>query len=142
MEIPNTSNVSLPLSLPYGAKEILVPSSKSSRIAWVEQAGIHHRTTLIIRHASGAPFRILRADSSSSHIWVHASVKDSAAEHVVDITLTADTPPGIHRETVVLTLDIPEQSELILRVFASLHGLDGHVPRADAFLTWRSPNAI
>jgi len=90
------------------------------RVGWVESAGKELRSAVLLKQVAGKPFRVLSAKPTHPAIRVEGLGRAAAPQQEVQILFAATAKPGIYNESVVLTLDDPNQSELTIRVSAVL----------------------
>lgn len=90
------------------------------RVAWVEAAGKAYRQAITLKHVDGKSFKVLSARTTNPALRVEGLGKAAATQQELAIVLGADAKPGTYNEQVVLTLDDPDQPELILRASAVL----------------------
>jgi hypothetical protein len=90
------------------------------RVGWVEAAGKELNATVVLKHIDGKPFRVLSGKATHPALSVEGLGKASAAQHDLRIVLAPTAKPGTYNESIVLSLDDPNQSELTLRVTAIL----------------------
>jgi len=98
-----------------------VVTATPERVGWVEAAGKELRSTVVLKHhVEGKLFRVLSAKSTHPAISVEGLGQPGAAQQELRIVLAATAKAGTYNESVVLSLDDPNQPELTLRVTAIL----------------------
>jgi hypothetical protein len=90
------------------------------RVGWVDGAGKEHQAAVILKQVDGKPFRVTSAKPTHPAIRVEGLGKPSAAQQELQIVFGSSAKPGTYNESVVLTLDDPNQSEITIRVTAVL----------------------
>jgi len=88
------------------------------KIKWICGIGEEKTTTLQLKHTLNKPFKILKAQSSSSLIKINKFSKKSQKEHELEIKLSPKAKPGFLYEIIDLTLDDPEQKKVEIKVVA------------------------
>jgi hypothetical protein len=97
-----------------------VITATPERVGWVEAAGKMLRTAVILKHADGKPFRVTGAKPTHSAIHIEGLGKAGAAQQEIQVVLGPEAKAGTYQESVLLTLDDPDQPEYTLRVTAIL----------------------
>lgn len=90
------------------------------RVAFSEAAGIEHTAKVTLRSATRRPFRVLKAHCTNPHLKVLGLNQAPSHEPSVTVVMDKEAERGLYNETVVLTLDEPDQPTMQLRVSASL----------------------
>lgn len=90
------------------------------RISWLGQAGKALQSPVQLKQAQGKAFRILEFRSTHPAVTVKGIGKEPATQYDFQIVLSGSVKPGTYNESVVFSLDDPDQKELTLRVSAVL----------------------
>jgi hypothetical protein len=91
-----------------------------ARVAWADAAGKEQRTQVVLKQVENRPFRIVSWKSTNPVLRLETAGKTAAAQHELQVILSAKAKAGMYNEKLLLTLDDPDQSELEIRVSASL----------------------
>lgn len=90
------------------------------RVAFTGPAGQDRVATVVLKSRENQAFRILSARTTSPTLQVQGLAEGRAIRQTCTLRLTAAAAPGTHSDQVFLTLDLPGQPELAIRVAASL----------------------
>ena len=88
------------------------------RLAWVEPAGKRLQQNIQLSQVDGRPFRVTGVRSTLPALQIQGLSKAAAAVQNVTVVLGANAKPGTYNENITLTLDDPDQPEVMLRVSA------------------------
>jgi hypothetical protein len=98
----------------------LTIAATPDRITWTGAPGQEFKTTVILRHSKGKPFRIVEAKSTSSLIKAVGLSKNSAYEQKIDVFLSPKAKAGALHEILTLKLDDADQKSLEIGIVAIL----------------------
>jgi len=95
-------------------------SSDQERVTWMGPAGKEYKATIILKHTEGKPFRKLKARPTIPQIKVTGVSKNSAAQHIIEVSLSPMAKAGGYQEVIAFTLDDPMQQTLEVSIVAVL----------------------